>query len=76
MNAATVNGPRSWIAALIFLDGDEDFTIAAPEQDLRDVPGGKLLLVSPAGPPATSDNLGASLRVTGNDGIVIDISDE
>src|SRR5256885_13752829 len=38
------------------------------------VPGGKLLLVSPAGPPATSDNLGASLRVTGNDGIVIDIS--
>src|SRR5438552_1558347 len=42
MNAATVNGPRSWIAALIFLDGDEDFTIAAPEQDLRDVPGGYL----------------------------------
>src|SRR3989475_12863043 len=42
MNAATVNGPRSWMAALIFLDGDEDFTIAAPEQDLRDVPGGYL----------------------------------
>src|SRR5438477_8308174 len=42
MNAATVNGPRSWMAALIFLDGDEDFTIAAPEKDLRDVPGGHL----------------------------------
>src|SRR5205807_2297661 len=38
------------------------------------VPGGKLWLVSPAGPPATQDNLGASLRITGNGGIVIDIS--
>jgi len=38
------------------------------------VPGGKLLLVSPAGSPATSDNLGASLRITGNNDTVIDIS--
>src|SRR5437870_3523461 len=30
------------MAALIFLDRNEDFTIAAPEKDLRDMPGGHL----------------------------------
>src|SRR5260370_35019759 len=43
MNAATVMGPSSWIRALIFLDGDEDFTFAAPDQNLRDVARGNLL---------------------------------
>src|SRR5436190_18352802 len=38
MNAATVSGPRSSMAALIFLDGDESFAIAAPHENLRDVP--------------------------------------
>src|SRR5712692_975690 len=42
MNAATVSGPRSRIASLILLDGDEDFTISAPEKDLREVAGGHL----------------------------------
>src|ERR1700730_8129647 len=43
MNAATVKGPSSWIRALIFLDGDENFTFAAPDQNLRDVARGDLL---------------------------------
>src|ERR671924_183910 len=36
MNAATVSGPRSRIRSLIFLDGDEDFTFTAPQEDSRD----------------------------------------
>src|SRR5258706_3936936 len=39
MNAATVSGPRSAIASLILLDGDERFTIAAPEKNLGEVAG-------------------------------------
>src|SRR5262245_3912678 len=38
MNAATVIGPRSWTRSLILFDGDEDLSIAAPEEDLRNPP--------------------------------------